>query len=92
MWIGPVGLAETNSRLTFSFSSAELPYAAPRVEHVGDDDALRGGLDAQVDEAGPATSAAAMPSAAASAVASQPASSRGLTPTFLPSCSARLVA
>ena len=36
--------------------------------------------------------AEAMPSALASPSASHPASSRGFAPTFLPSCSARLVA
>lgn len=41
---------------------------------------------------GPATSAEAMPSVSASAAANHPASSRGLAPTFLPSCSARLLA
>ncbi|CKT08406.1 Uncharacterised protein [Mycobacterium tuberculosis] len=41
---------------------------------------------------GPATSAEAIPSTFVSASASHPASSRGLVPTFLASCIARLLA
>ena len=54
MWMGPVGLAETNSRLMFlPASSAESAVAGTRGQHVVDDDGLGRRLDAQVDEAGP---------------------------------------
>ena len=54
MWIGPVGLAETNSRLTFwPPKRVGVPVILARVDDVVDDDALGAGVEPQVDEAGP---------------------------------------
>ena len=52
MWMGPVGFAETNSRLTLSLSVVRVAVGLPGVDHVLDDHVLSGGVEAQIDEAG----------------------------------------
>ena len=52
MWSGPVGLAETNSRLIFSPANASVPpYDAPAVDDLRGDLALGAGVDGDVEEA-----------------------------------------
>ncbi len=53
MWIGPVGLAETNSRLMFvPVEHVGVAVVLAGVDDVVDDDALGAGVEPQVDETG----------------------------------------
>ena len=92
MWIGPVGLAETNSRLIFSPANASVAA----VRRPGRHDraatcALRAGLDRDVEEARTGDLDLGDPRLL-SRSASSSARARGLVPAFFASWSATLVA
>ncbi len=91
MWIGPVGLAETNSRFSvlperWSF----LPYFAPSASTVSTTAAAEAESSTMLMKPGPATSTDLMPSASPSSAANSSARSRGFMPAFLASCMAAL--
>ncbi len=93
MWIGPVGLAETNSRLTFSPAKRfEEPYDDPAATICAASAPCAPASTRMLRKPGPAISTEATPSACPSTSASSVASSRGGRPAFLASWSATLVA
>ena len=92
-WIGPVGLAETNSRLTVCPAAASpRPYAGPCRTTVRTTSPSAPWASRRLRKPGPATSTSATPSTSRSRAASSSATSRGFLPAALASCSATLVA
>ena len=93
MCSGPVGLAETNSRLIFSPAKAsEEPYAAPAATTSAATWPWAPAATVMLRNPGPATSTAATPSEASRPALTSSANARGLVPAFFASCSATLVA
>ena len=73
-------------------SSVAVAVAGAGREHLAHDAALRVGGQPEVEEAGPGDVGRGDAVVPARASASQPAKSRGGTPSFLATCRARLVA
>ncbi len=93
MCSGPVGLALTNSRLMFSPASASLaPYCSPAATTWSATTPCAPASTRMLRKPGPAISTPAIPSRSPSRAWTSVASSRGLSPAFLPSWSATLVA
>ena len=93
MCSGPVGLAETNSRLIFSPANAsEAPYDDPAATTSAATMPWAPASTVTLRKPGPATSTLATPSAAPSLSARSPANSRGFVPAALASRIATLVA
>ena len=91
MWIGPVGLAETNSRLIDSPAmDSPRPNAAPAstIERASSPAAVVSSR--MLRNPGPATSTSPTPTTSPRRWASSAANSRGATRAFLPSCIAML--
>ena len=90
---GPVGLADTNSTLTFSPAPVcVVPYAAPAATMSAATWPCAPLSTVMLRKPGPAMSTLAMPSAVSRRLATSSAKARGLVPACLASCSATLVA
>ena len=91
--MGPVGFADTNSRLTFSPANRSLaPYDSPAATTWAASAPWDPASTRMLRNPGPAISTPAMPSEPASFAASSVASSRGGRPAFLASWRATFVA
>src|SRR4051812_2130579 len=91
-WIGPVGLAETNSRFTFSpAAQPPFPYAGPASTIVRASSPADAASSMTLRNPGPATSTLLTPGTSASRAASTVATCRGGRPAPLASCRATLV-
>ena len=90
---GPVGLADTNSRLIrCPLKRSELPYAAPAATMSCATWPCAPASTVMFRNPGPATSTSATPSVSCSRLAISVARSRGFVPAFFASCSATFVA
>ncbi len=89
MCTGPVGLAETNSRLIrWPASRSVWPYRSPATTMSRANAPAAAASSRMFRKPGPAISTDLMPGCRPSSSASADASSRDGTPTFLESCSA----